>query len=85
MSSTPVMRAHAKRATPLSATSTLSRCSFASFGTINGTSAAGAGVCYRIGSVGHDTQLCLWDITEDMLKVGKKRLPEEKNILFLFF
>ncbi|PIO69494.1 WD domain, G-beta repeat protein, partial [Teladorsagia circumcincta] len=27
-----------------------------------------SGVCYRIGSVGHDTQLCLWDITEDMLK-----------------
>lgn len=23
--------------------------------------------CYRIGSVGHDTQLCLWDITDDVL------------------
>ncbi|KAK0410345.1 hypothetical protein QR680_005078 [Steinernema hermaphroditum] len=25
------------------------------------------GVSYRIGSVGHDTQLCLWDLTEDVL------------------
>jgi len=24
--------------------------------------------CYRIGSVGQDTQLCLWDLTEDILK-----------------
>ncbi|XP_046992178.1 WD repeat-containing protein 20 isoform X2 [Schistocerca americana] len=24
--------------------------------------------CYRLGSVGQDTQLCLWDITEDILK-----------------
>ncbi|KAF4532194.1 hypothetical protein B566_EDAN002256 [Ephemera danica] len=24
--------------------------------------------CYRLGSVGQDTQLCLWDITEDVLK-----------------
>lgn len=24
-------------------------------------------VCYRLGSVGHDTQLCLWDITDDIL------------------
>jgi WD40 repeat protein len=23
--------------------------------------------CYRLGSVGHDTQLCLWDITDDIL------------------
>ncbi|XP_050529545.1 WD repeat-containing protein 20 [Daktulosphaira vitifoliae] len=23
--------------------------------------------CYRLGSVGHDTQLCLWDITDDVL------------------
>jgi WD40 repeat protein len=31
--------------------------------------------CYRLGSVGQDTQLCLWDITEDVLKqpVGKSR------------
>ncbi|VDN08084.1 unnamed protein product [Thelazia callipaeda] len=26
------------------------------------------GVTYRIGSVGHDTQLCLWDLTENVLK-----------------
>lgn len=24
--------------------------------------------CYRVGSVGQDTQLCLWDLTEDVLK-----------------
>lgn len=24
--------------------------------------------CYRIGSVGQDTQICLWDITEDVLR-----------------
>ncbi|CAG7723175.1 unnamed protein product [Allacma fusca] len=24
--------------------------------------------CYRLGSVGQDTQLCLWDLTEDVLK-----------------
>ncbi|KAL1110273.1 hypothetical protein AAG570_008350 [Ranatra chinensis] len=24
--------------------------------------------CYRLGSVGQDTQLCLWDITDDILK-----------------
>lgn len=23
--------------------------------------------CYRLGSIGHDTQLCLWDITDDIL------------------
>uniref|UniRef100_A0A914WJG6 WD repeat-containing protein 20 n=1 Tax=Plectus sambesii TaxID=2011161 RepID=A0A914WJG6_9BILA len=28
----------------------------------------GGCVTYRIGSVGHDTQLCLWDLTEDTLK-----------------
>ncbi|KAK7793633.1 hypothetical protein R5R35_004862 [Gryllus longicercus] len=27
-----------------------------------------AATCYRLGSVGQDTQLCLWDITEDVLK-----------------
>lgn len=32
-------------------------------------------VCYRIGSVGQDTQLCLWDLTEDVIKqpFGKSR------------
>jgi hypothetical protein len=24
--------------------------------------------CYRFGSVGEDTHICLWDMTEDMLK-----------------
>ncbi|MFH4977367.1 hypothetical protein AB6A40_004076 [Gnathostoma spinigerum] len=28
----------------------------------------GIGVTYRIGSVGHDTQLCLWDLTDDILR-----------------
>lgn len=27
-----------------------------------------APICYRLGSVGQDTQLCLWDITEDVLR-----------------
>ena len=26
------------------------------------------GTCYRLGSVSQDTQLCLWDITEDVLR-----------------
>lgn len=26
------------------------------------------GTCYRLGSVGQDTQICLWDITEDVLR-----------------
>ncbi|CAD6189997.1 unnamed protein product [Caenorhabditis auriculariae] len=78
---TPVMRAHAKRATPLGATSTLSRCSFASFGTINGAGQVGVGVCYRIGSVGHDTQLCLWDITEDMLKPANVQRHRNSTII----
>lgn len=31
--------------------------------------------CYRVASVGQDTQLCLWDLTEDVLKhpFGKSR------------
>uniref|UniRef100_A0A915Q2B1 WD_REPEATS_REGION domain-containing protein n=1 Tax=Setaria digitata TaxID=48799 RepID=A0A915Q2B1_9BILA len=29
---------------------------------------ANLGVTYRIGSVGHDTQLCLWDLTESVLR-----------------
>ena len=24
--------------------------------------------CYRFGSVGEDTHICLWDMTEDMLR-----------------
>lgn len=30
------------------------------------------GVCYRLGSVSQDTQLCLWDITEDVLRPPPK-------------
>ena len=35
----------------------------------------GSMVTYRFGSVGQDTQLCLWDITEDMLRqpLGRQR------------
>ncbi|WKY09306.1 hypothetical protein Q1695_002009 [Nippostrongylus brasiliensis] len=69
---TPIIRANMRRP-PLQASS-FSRCSFASFGTINGTSHNCGGICYRIGSVGHDTQLCLWDITGDMLKTSTSRL-----------
>ena len=29
---------------------------------------AGAVTCYRFGSVGQDTLICLWDLTEDVLK-----------------
>uniref|UniRef100_A0A914RQY8 Uncharacterized protein n=1 Tax=Parascaris equorum TaxID=6256 RepID=A0A914RQY8_PAREQ len=41
---------------------------------ISSVSLGGSGACssmthsYRIGSVGHDTQLCLWDLTEDVLR-----------------
>ncbi|GMR59511.1 hypothetical protein PMAYCL1PPCAC_29706 [Pristionchus mayeri] len=40
-------------------------------GSIHNSSANGPhsiGVSYRLGSVGHDTQLCLWDVTDDVLK-----------------
>ena len=32
-------------------------------------------ICYRFGSIGHDTMLCLWDLTEDVIKhpVGRLR------------
>lgn len=35
------------------------------------------GTCYRLGSVSQDTQLCLWDITEDVLRqpVCSKQRP----------
>ncbi|CAB3398146.1 unnamed protein product [Caenorhabditis bovis] len=75
LNTTPVMRA-----TPLSAASTLSRCSFASFGTINGATVS-TGICYRIGSVGHDTLLCLWDITEDMLKPANIQRHRNSTII----
>ncbi|KAE9413480.1 hypothetical protein Angca_007830 [Angiostrongylus cantonensis] len=61
--------------------SSISRCSFASFGTINGTSHGSGGICYRIGSVGHDTQLCLWDITEDMLKPANVQRHRNSTII----
>ncbi|KJH48465.1 WD domain, G-beta repeat protein [Dictyocaulus viviparus] len=60
--------------------SSYSRCSFASFGT-NGTSHGSSGICYRIGSVGHDTQLCLWDITEDMLKPANVQRHRNSTII----
>lgn len=31
-------------------------------------------VSYRFGSVGHDTLLCLWDLTEDVLKIPAGRI-----------
>ncbi|KHJ97489.1 hypothetical protein OESDEN_02531 [Oesophagostomum dentatum] len=76
---TPVMRANMRR--PPLQTSSFSRCSFASFGTINGTGHGTGGVCYRIGSVGHDTQLCLWDITEDMLKPANVQRHRNSTII----
>ncbi|ETN82336.1 WD domain, G-beta repeat protein [Necator americanus] len=76
---TPIIRANMRRA-PLQ-TSSFSRCSFASFGTINGAGHANGGVCYRIGSVGHDTQLCLWDITEDMLKPANVQRHRNSTII----
>ena len=36
------------------------------------TTAARIPACYRVGSVGQDTQLCLWDLTEDVLKHFKQ-------------
>ena len=32
------------------------------------SSGSGAVTCYRFGSVGQDTLICLWDLTEDVLK-----------------
>ncbi|VDO70561.1 unnamed protein product [Heligmosomoides polygyrus] len=81
MAPTPVIRANMRRP-PLQASS-FSRCSFASFGTINGAGPGCGGMCYRIGSVGHDTQLCLWDITEDMLKVNQKVYFKGVGLLLL--
>lgn len=41
----------------------------------SGESKLGSNVCYRFGSVGQDTSLCLWDLTEDILRqpVGRHR------------
>ncbi|CAI2353464.1 unnamed protein product [Caenorhabditis sp. 36 PRJEB53466] len=60
------------------ATSTFSRCSLASFNTLG---PSGNSVCYRIGSVGHDTFLCLWDITEDMLVPANVRRHRNSTII----
>ncbi|KAH3853339.1 hypothetical protein DPMN_095861 [Dreissena polymorpha] len=38
------------------------------------TSAKTTITCYRFGSVGHDTQLCLWDLTEDIIKLPCGRM-----------
>ncbi|VDK83436.1 unnamed protein product [Litomosoides sigmodontis] len=35
---------------------------------VAGSAYTNMGVTYRIGSVGHDTQLCLWDLTESVLR-----------------
>ncbi|CAH0395701.1 unnamed protein product [Bemisia tabaci] len=37
-------------------------------GQSNGEPECTSGVCYRLGSVGQDTQVCLWDITDDVLR-----------------
>jgi len=37
---------------------------------LGGAAATGMGVTYRIGSVGHDTQLCLWDLSDDVLRLN---------------
>ncbi|XP_044728481.1 WD repeat-containing protein 20 [Chrysoperla carnea] len=34
----------------------------------NRVSTSAVGTCYRLGSVSQDTQICLWDITEDVLR-----------------
>ncbi|KIH59858.1 hypothetical protein ANCDUO_09900, partial [Ancylostoma duodenale] len=47
----------------------------------NAPTPGSGGVCYRIGSVGHDTQLCLWDITEDMLKPANVQRHRNSTII----
>lgn len=46
------------------------------------------GPCYRIGTVGHDTQLCLWDVTEDFIKVsdrfGEMSFENERSLCVNF-
>ncbi|CAF1118999.1 unnamed protein product [Adineta steineri] len=34
---------------------------------------------YRIGSVGQDNRLCLWDITDDILRINKNSLKNNNN------
>ncbi|EFP11137.1 hypothetical protein CRE_30709 [Caenorhabditis remanei] len=62
------------------AVSTLSKSSLASSNTINGTQ-KGDEIVYRIGSVGHDTFLCLWDITNDMLNQSNHRRHRNSTII----
>ncbi|XP_030766480.1 WD repeat-containing protein 20 [Sitophilus oryzae] len=39
--------------------------------------------CYRIGSVGHDTQLCLWELPEDNLVPPRPRVKRRSDPLQL--
>lgn len=39
--------------------------------------------CYRLGSVGHDTQLCLWEIPEDALSPPRPRTKRKSDPLQL--
>ncbi|KAK6638792.1 hypothetical protein RUM43_007061 [Polyplax serrata] len=39
-----------------------------------------AATCYRLGSVGQDTQLCFWDITEDVLR--QPVCPKQRTSIF---
>ncbi|MCP9262774.1 WD repeat-containing protein 20 [Dirofilaria immitis] len=43
---------------------------------VTGSAYTNMGVTYRIGSVGHDTQLCLWDLTENILR---QSVPSQKH------
>lgn len=40
----------------------------------NSSSANSVITCYRFGSIGHDTMLCLWDLTEDIIKLPCGRI-----------
>ncbi|KAK9874047.1 hypothetical protein WA026_002404 [Henosepilachna vigintioctopunctata] len=35
-------------------------------------------VCYRFGSVGHDTQICLWELPEETLTPPKQRVTKKR-------
>lgn len=40
--------------------------------------------CYRFGSVGHDTQLCLWELPEDAMtppRIRVKRRPDPLQLV----
>lgn len=38
------------------------------------------GTSYRLGSVGQDTQLCLWDITEDILRQSYEKRQRRSSL-----